>query len=69
MIKGLYRKEKLESAETIQTGEGKARGEDFTHVYQSRMGGKEDEEAVVFPVVPIDRTRDSGVTEKLGNFI
>lgn len=65
MIKGLCCKEKLESTETIQPGEGKARGGDFPHVYQSRTGGKEDEEAVVFPVMPIDRTRDNGVNEKL----
>lgn len=38
-------------------------------MYQSRMGGKEDEEAMVFPVVSTSRTRDSGVNENVRNFI
>lgn len=57
-IKGLSCEERLIPAETIQPREEKTLE---GNVYQSRVGGKEDEEAVVFSVVPTGRTRDYGV--------
>lgn len=56
MIKGLSCEEGLSQLRLFsqeKTLEG--------NVYQSRVGGKENEEAVVFPVVPTGRTRDNGV--------
>lgn len=68
MIKGLLWGE-TEAAETIRPREEKAQGGDFTHVHKSRTRGNEDEEAVVFPVVPSGRKKDSGANENIWHFI